>query len=1121
MPNLTPEERLKVVGDYKHGSIRRVKLRNFLTYFDAEVRPGPRLNMVVGPNGTGKSTILCAMCLGLGGEPRLLGRASEIETFVANGEDEGEIEIELENSQGPNPIIRREIRRHDSPKSVFYWNNEHTTAKKVKERCLKEYDITVDNLCTFLPQDKVGGFSGFDSKQLLIETEKALGKSQKHYHTHMQLIEQEEDMRSGDNQRDTLEDRLKHLEQEGKRLERAKDLMEKRDVAVAQLALLKKKLLWLQIDDLVDEAKLKKREYKEYQKKCKELDAASKPLQQEYNEAKANLQSVSAGSKKYEDSIRSHQAEMDKQAKKYQNHQDKIERAQVELEMIDTNRQSLQAKVEEMRRKLEEYQAQIEQSPSLTALREEELQCRQEYKALIPDHDSAKQEYQRLIHEYREIEDEFKRAQTKVDKQQDEKARRRERIFRQNPNLKEISDWVQSNRRRFRKEVVGPVMCEITTKDTKVAAYLEQHVPNAALKSFVVQCKEDYDLLYKCIRQEKRIPINIVIIDRIKPVARLYSEEKMAILKRDHGVLGYLDEGFDAPPLVVEALKKQGQIQKVLIGGEKTQDSIDNRGLLDFLAQPEGGKTDLQSSCIFSCKGERAVKYTSVISKYSKKASTRIDSVRPAKWLAPGVSEEEKERVKKEYDEISARREEALPAMESAKQAAVAAEQQVKDAMNKMKKAKENFMIIKRMEGKKETQEAKLRDAERQLEESDDVEKNRLTTEINNRVDTSIQALQKHAKSYQEMMKATVKYTGLRLNIESAKVGEQRLRAQLDGVKDELAEAERMFKDAKAEYNRMAEEVNRLHEEANAVAPLMDADKNELPLKAELDALPVATVDECMVAMEESAQEVDSIEADHNAIREYERNKEAIEVVRTQLSDLNESEERKKNELDMLRQPWEEALERAVAKVDSLFGKYMTEMGCMGEVRLTKGDSFKDWGIEIRVSFRGNTNLQVLSARVQSGGERSVSTIMYLMALQDMMVSPFRCVDEINQGLDERNERLVFKRIVTNSTHIPGKDGPTDHSGQYFLITPKLLPNLYDMEVEAMTVLFIFNGPFNVKDPRDFNIAKLLALRKRRRIQTEAADDEENTPNSQAGVGSPRPAKQARRSLSSRSVQEA
>lgn len=31
-----------VVGDYKPGSIRRIKLKNFLTYSDAVIEPGPR-----------------------------------------------------------------------------------------------------------------------------------------------------------------------------------------------------------------------------------------------------------------------------------------------------------------------------------------------------------------------------------------------------------------------------------------------------------------------------------------------------------------------------------------------------------------------------------------------------------------------------------------------------------------------------------------------------------------------------------------------------------------------------------------------------------------------------------------------------------------------------------------------------------------------------------------------------------------------------------------------------------------------------------------------------------------------------------------------------------------------
>ena len=57
---------------YKPGSIVRVKLTDFVTYTTAEFFPGPKLNMVIGPNGTGKSTLVCAICLGLGWGPQVL-----------------------------------------------------------------------------------------------------------------------------------------------------------------------------------------------------------------------------------------------------------------------------------------------------------------------------------------------------------------------------------------------------------------------------------------------------------------------------------------------------------------------------------------------------------------------------------------------------------------------------------------------------------------------------------------------------------------------------------------------------------------------------------------------------------------------------------------------------------------------------------------------------------------------------------------------------------------------------------------------------------------------------------------------------------------------------------------
>ena len=42
------------------------------------MKAGPHVNLIMGPNGTGKSTIVCAICLGLAGKPKILGRAHSV-----------------------------------------------------------------------------------------------------------------------------------------------------------------------------------------------------------------------------------------------------------------------------------------------------------------------------------------------------------------------------------------------------------------------------------------------------------------------------------------------------------------------------------------------------------------------------------------------------------------------------------------------------------------------------------------------------------------------------------------------------------------------------------------------------------------------------------------------------------------------------------------------------------------------------------------------------------------------------------------------------------------------------------------------------------------------------------
>ena len=52
-----------------------------------------------------KSSIVCAICLGLAGHPRVIGRAGNIGDYIKTGNDKGMIEIELYVDDSPEPDL--------------------------------------------------------------------------------------------------------------------------------------------------------------------------------------------------------------------------------------------------------------------------------------------------------------------------------------------------------------------------------------------------------------------------------------------------------------------------------------------------------------------------------------------------------------------------------------------------------------------------------------------------------------------------------------------------------------------------------------------------------------------------------------------------------------------------------------------------------------------------------------------------------------------------------------------------------------------------------------------------------------------------------------------------------
>lgn len=91
-------------ADFRPGSIKKLELTNFMTHAYVELRPSSAVNFVLGANGSGKSSLVCALCLGLGGDVRDMERGKELKAYVMTGKTEATIKVR--GRAAPRPPAR-------------------------------------------------------------------------------------------------------------------------------------------------------------------------------------------------------------------------------------------------------------------------------------------------------------------------------------------------------------------------------------------------------------------------------------------------------------------------------------------------------------------------------------------------------------------------------------------------------------------------------------------------------------------------------------------------------------------------------------------------------------------------------------------------------------------------------------------------------------------------------------------------------------------------------------------------------------------------------------------------------------------------------------------------------
>lgn len=151
------------------GYIKKISLRNFMCHENFQLELGPRLNFIVGSNGSGKSAILTAITIGLGAKASDTQRGSALRNLIREGAHQAKITLHLENGRhgaynpeefGGEIIVQRTIKSDGSSTFSLQSETGHEISSKKKDiqAVMDYFSLPINNPMCFLSQDAARSF---------------------------------------------------------------------------------------------------------------------------------------------------------------------------------------------------------------------------------------------------------------------------------------------------------------------------------------------------------------------------------------------------------------------------------------------------------------------------------------------------------------------------------------------------------------------------------------------------------------------------------------------------------------------------------------------------------------------------------------------------------------------------------------------------------------------------------------------------------------------------------------------------------------------------------------------------------------------------------------------------
>ncbi|NWS69102.1 SMC5 protein, partial [Crotophaga sulcirostris] len=939
------------------------------TYDVCEVHPGPNLNVIIGANGTGKSSIVCAICLGLAGKPSFIGRADKVGQFVKQGCLKGVVEIELFKAPD-NIIITREIHVVNNT-STWFINRKPATLKTVEEQ-IAALNIQMDNLCQFLPQDKVGEFARLSKIELLEATEKSIGTPEM-YQFHCELKNSREKQRelevnmcitetenNGCREHSNLcKDKTNSLEKMKQRIERYKQDVERyheRRRHLDLIEMLERKRPWVEYENVRqqhEEVKQSRDKAKEELRHLKEMQA---PVTKKIEEIEEYYKSLDL-------KIRDITAEIKDTIQKHKQKQDALEMK--DKQIGDINQALRMKKDEEMdrRNKIHNTQKMIEEWKN-------ELDTVMVCENLQSQTDAVIDELKKLQEERANLDSDISDLKAEKLNQEREKKRIIDRLEQLNNimNMKEeklkgrFQDthsaliWLRKNKEKFKKKVCEPMMLEINMKDNRHAKYVENHISSNDMKAFVFESQEDMETFLTEMRDHQKLRVNAVCAPDESCAESLPSRPIEEF--HQYGFFSYIRELFEAPRPVMSYLCSQYRIHDIPVGTEKT------RNMIERVIQETGLKQ------IYTAEE----KYVIRVSAYTNLTVSTNTSLKAAQFITSSVDTDERRQLENQQQDIS----NTIKSLDMRLTALFERQKHLEGKDNELRQMKKELLERGNRRRQLESKIHVKYDSLRQLEqdainlEEESQQANVKIKEINVQKARLVSELMHLVKN---CISLNILKVDLVLQSTTAAAEKNRLESEYKEATAQLRAAEQQYRDLDNRKRVLTENCKELLNKAREVCKLSPEQSIPKEFQTAFQALP-NTLEEIDAFLNEEKTRASCFAGlTASVVEEYNKQSQEIQQLTEFLEEKKNELENYKQNISQVKERWLNPLKKLVEKINLKFSSFFSSMQCVGEVDLhvENEEDYDKYGIRIRVKFHSGTQLHELNPYHQSGGEKSVS----------------------------------------------------------------------------------------------------------------------------------------------------